>query len=370
MTSPRVTVLVAFFNDEAFIARSIESILGQTFPAFELLLINDGSTDRSREIAASFQDERIVLLDNETNIGLTKSLNRGLAAARGELIARLDSNDVAYPQRIAKQVSFLDCHPEVVAVGAQARFVRPNRKVVRRGALARPITPEGIDWSLMFYSPIIHPASMYRKSAASELGGYDERFTTAQDMDLWSRLATRGRLANLPETLIEMLVDPSSISGYRTSAKRWRMIGNVSRTMANNIRRLTQQDVLPEAWPELWVRLLYGDPELPPEDVLRVLDLLDETRMRFAWIRPETRRNREIADQVAFFCEHAAFEIAPRSKATACRAFVRAIKSSFRRSAPGIPRMLLRLLLGDAAVTLWRRMVYRASVPVRRRDIK
>src|SRR6266702_4955815 len=108
----------------------MDSILAQTFRDFEFLIINDGSTDDSRAIIASYDDSRIRILDNPENIGLTRSLNRGLAEARGELIARQDADDVSHVTRLEKQVAFMKAESEVVAVGAQARFVNAKGKTV------------------------------------------------------------------------------------------------------------------------------------------------------------------------------------------------------------------------------------------------
>lgn len=359
MTPPRVTVLMAVHDDERFVGDAVRSILEQNFTDFEFLIVNDASTDRSREIVASFGDRRIRLVDNADNLGLTKSLNRGLALARGEYVARFDANDVSRRDRLARQVAFLDAQPEVVAVGSRARQIRRNGAIVRRHRVVPSLTREGIDWALMFYSPLLHPATMFRRSVVERLGGYDEQFVSAQDMELWSRLATVGRLANLPEELIDLRVDPFSISGYQTAPRRLRMVPTVARVTSDNIRRLTRQESLPDGWPEIWVRLIYSDPYLRSDDALRALDLLAETRARFAEVRPESRHSREIADQVAFLCEHAAFDLCRQDKRAAVRVFARAAASSPAHALRDLPRFVARLVLGDTSVRLWRQLVDR-----------
>ena len=368
MTAPRVTVLMAVHDDERFVGEAMRSILAQTFTDFEFVIVNDASRDRSREIVASFDDRRIRLSDNAENLGLTRSLNRGLALARGEYVARFDANDVSRRDRLARQVALLDARPNVVAVGSRARIIRRNGTVIRPNVLVPALTPEGIDWGLMFYSPLLHPASAFRRVAVERLGGYDERFVIAdaskvfgygEDLDLWSRLATVGRLANLPEALIDLRIDPSSTSGYENVARRLRMVPMVTRVLSDNIRRLTGQTALPDGWPEIWVRLIYSDPHLPAGDVLRALDLLAKTRARFAEVRPESRQSQEIADQVAFLCGHAAFHLARRCRWAALRAFSRATASSPARAVRDLPRLTARLLFGDGPIRLWRQVVHR-----------
>src|SRR5581483_9504087 len=118
MSKPIVTVLMSVYNGERYLREAIESILVQTWQDFELVCINDGSTDQSREIVLSFNDPRIRLVDNEQNLGLAKSLNKGLMLARGNLIARQDADDISEPDRLLKQVAFLEQWSEIVLVGS------------------------------------------------------------------------------------------------------------------------------------------------------------------------------------------------------------------------------------------------------------
>src|SRR5690606_37374672 len=120
---PRVTVLLAVHNGERYIQEAIDSILAQTFGDFELLIVNDGSTDATRDLVLSYSDDRIRLVDNDHNIGLPKSLNRGLRLAKGRYIARLDADDISEPDRLAAQVSFLQANPDVAMVGSWYRKI-------------------------------------------------------------------------------------------------------------------------------------------------------------------------------------------------------------------------------------------------------
>jgi len=120
---PTVSVLMPVFNGEQFLRPAMNSILNQTFTDFEFIIVDDGSTDHSREILNSYTDSRVRLICNESNIGLTDSLNRGLEAASGNYIARMDQDDISLPERLAKQVAFMDSHPEVGVCGTWAKDI-------------------------------------------------------------------------------------------------------------------------------------------------------------------------------------------------------------------------------------------------------
>jgi glycosyltransferase involved in cell wall biosynthesis len=214
MTAPRVTVLMSVYNGAAFLASSVESILAQTFRDLELLVVDDGSTDGSAGILDRYRsDPRLTVVANERNLGLTRSLNVGLRAARGELVARQDADDLSHPQRLARQVAFLDAHPDVALVGTQATGLRSLHAWPKcTGSLS-------IRWQLMFDSPFLHTAVMFRRGIVwGELGGYDESFRTNQDYELWTRLAAHHELRNLREALVIPRTPAASVSrGYRES---------------------------------------------------------------------------------------------------------------------------------------------------------
>jgi Glycosyl transferase family 2 len=206
--TPRVTVLMAVYNGELHLREAIESIIRQTFQDFEFLIINDGSTDRTRELILSYDDPRIRLVDNKHQLGLTRSLNRGLRLAEGEWIARQDADDVSEPERLARQVGFLEKHNEVALLGAWYRKIDSDGAVIGNREL--PCSWTQIRWSLLFICPFVHSAVMLRKSLLVEqIGFYDEAFAYAQDYDLWSRIARRFSVANLAEYLVD----------YRTTAE-------------------------------------------------------------------------------------------------------------------------------------------------------
>jgi glycosyltransferase involved in cell wall biosynthesis len=191
---------MSVYNGELFLASAIESILGQTFENFEFVIINDGSTDRSSEIIRSFNASQIQYFENDENLGLARSLNRGLSLARSKYIARMDADDISMPQRFAKQFQFLETYPEIGVVGSAVKII-DNQDVISE-IRRYPESHEALKWRLCLSDPIPHPTVMMRRDVLENVGGYREEFTTAQDYDLWTRLCRITHLANLPEILL------------------------------------------------------------------------------------------------------------------------------------------------------------------------
>ena len=214
--APKISVVMAVFNGERYLADAVESILHQSFRDFELVILNDGSTDESGKILRDFalRDSRIRLFDRNRH-GLTRGLNRGIAVAQGQYLARMDADDVALPARFQAQVDYLDAHPEVLALGGQARLVSPEGWPLCQWAV--PTGHEEIDAAHMAGLPgqLIHPTSMMRLDAVRRVGGLNEQWTYAQDYDLWLRLAEIGKLSNLRETVLNYRLHFSSVTFAR-----------------------------------------------------------------------------------------------------------------------------------------------------------
>jgi glycosyltransferase involved in cell wall biosynthesis len=216
MSTPLISVLLAVHNGGPLLDEAIHSILSQTFGDFELLVIDDGSTDDSYKRAAAFNDPRIRIIRNETNIGLTRSLNRGLAEARGEYVARQDADDISRPNRFAAQMQFLRENRDVVLVGTSA--VRINPKGAKIGTNDMPTTHEAIRWASLVDNPFLHTSVMFRRAVVQqECGGYDEEFSVCQDYALWTRIAAKHRVANLPERLVLMREHANSMTRSQTT---------------------------------------------------------------------------------------------------------------------------------------------------------
>lgn len=189
---PKVSVIMSIFNEERYLKESIESILNQTYGDFEFIICDDGSTDSSLDIVRSYmkKDERIILLKNETNLGLAASLNRCLAISKGEYIARMDADDIALKDRFKKQVDFLDNNQRVAVICGGINFIDENNHIWGKKLVNTPITKK----SIFLNNPIVHPTVMMRKEAIMSVGGYTVSPITrkGQDFDLWCKLIHKG----------------------------------------------------------------------------------------------------------------------------------------------------------------------------------
>jgi glycosyltransferase involved in cell wall biosynthesis len=198
--APKVCVLMSVYNGERFLRETIESILNQTFTDFEFIIINDGSTDASSEILEEYaqKDSRIRLIHQE-NMGLTKSLNKGFGMAHGEYIARMDADDISEPTRFEKQVDFLDAHPSIGIVGINSYIIDERGNILRE--IKHPTSHDEIMSKILLDNKFIHSSVMLRKILLKKYGYYNEKLTYAQDYELFLRLSTHTKLANLPDPL-------------------------------------------------------------------------------------------------------------------------------------------------------------------------
>jgi hypothetical protein len=233
MSSPKVSVLMSIYNGERYLREAVESILGQTFTDYEFVIVDDGSTDRTRDILNEYtaHDDRFVLIYNTTNLGLTKSLNKGLAIARGEYIARMDADDVSLPYRLARQVKFMDNHPAVGVVGSVIQYTDEAGKVsdsisVHDGSAGM------LRWWLCFENPLRHPTVMMRRAVVNQVGGYNATIPLSQDYDLWQRMSDIAELANLPEVLLYRRKHHHSVSIQQAEVQLQNSITNSQRTMS------------------------------------------------------------------------------------------------------------------------------------------
>jgi glycosyltransferase involved in cell wall biosynthesis/2-polyprenyl-3-methyl-5-hydroxy-6-metoxy-1,4-benzoquinol methylase len=194
---PKVSVIMSVYNGEKYLREAIESILNQTFTDFEFVIVNDGSTDNSLEILKSYDDERIRVINNEKNIGLTKSLNKALKVARGEYIARQDADDVSLPDRFEEQMKYFERYPEVALLGTSIYLIDENGKIVgKRIVLAKPSIKD-----LFKGNQFNHGSVMFKKEVINQLGGYNELIRYSQDYELWLRIAKHCEVRNLTQLL-------------------------------------------------------------------------------------------------------------------------------------------------------------------------
>jgi glycosyltransferase involved in cell wall biosynthesis len=200
MDRPKVSVLMSVYNGERYLRESVESILNQNFSHFEFVIVDDGSTDSTSEILENYarQDKRLRLVANASNLGLTRSLNRGLELACGEYVARQDADDVSAPERLISQVRFLEDHPEIGVVGS---WITNIDEAGQQEAYKNPTCPVLIGWTLLFSNCMAHPSIMLRRSLVDEGVFYRPEISYGQDYELWVRLSSQTRLANIPRCL-------------------------------------------------------------------------------------------------------------------------------------------------------------------------
>lgn len=222
--SPAVSVLMAVYNARPFLGQAVGSILAQTFSDFEFIIIDDGSSDGSKEVLEHYavRDERIRLISRPDNRGLTKTLNEGLTHVRAPLVARMDADDIAMPKRLRLQVDYLRRHPSCVLVGGQVLLIDEKGGRACHEELpayyedlwkGMPLDHAEIDQSLLIEGwPLMHPAVLMRRDALQEVNGYREQFKVCQDHDLFLRMAEVGRVANLPNVLIKYRCHPSQVT--------------------------------------------------------------------------------------------------------------------------------------------------------------
>jgi glycosyltransferase involved in cell wall biosynthesis len=199
MSTPLVSVVLPVRDGAAFVGQAISSILTQTLDAFELLVVDDGSRDATPAIIVAALDPRVRML-TQPGLGLVPALNRGLAEARGCYVARMDADDVAMPERFARQAAALDAHPNVAALGSACLVIGHDDTTL--GHRNPPTEPAVIHAMLRQGNCMIHPTMMLRRAAVLDAGGYRPAFRLAEDFDLWLRLSERHDLMNLPECLL------------------------------------------------------------------------------------------------------------------------------------------------------------------------
>jgi len=209
MQIPEISVIIPVFNAASFLHDSIESILNQTFSDFELIILNDKSTDESLEIIKKFQskDNRIIIIDKEQNVGPADLRNEGINAARGKFIALMDADDIAIPTRFEKQIKVLKNNPEIGVCGTWFTFFgQKKNKIIKHN-----VHNDAIKVAFLHSCNIGNPTVMLKKEVLGELK-FDNYYIIAEDYDLWSRLLAKTNFYNIPESLLNYRQHPNNIS--------------------------------------------------------------------------------------------------------------------------------------------------------------
>ena len=238
---PKVSVVLPVYNGEKYLAQAIESILIQTLGDFELIIVDDGSTDQSPRIINSFQDSRIRVL-RQSNQRLAHSLNNGIRASRGDYIARMDADDIAEKERLRLQAEFLDEHSDYVLVGTNALVMDEDGV----GLYTTDYPQDDNDLREMLVTaginPFVHGSVMFRKKAAVTCGLYTTRWLNniIEDLLLWRRIVQMGKVANLPDVLYRYRLSPGAVTALPDS-EAVRMRKTLRRIVADE--QVSEQDV-------------------------------------------------------------------------------------------------------------------------------
>ena len=209
MTIPRVSILMPVYNVASYLREAMDSMLAQTYTDFELIVLDDCSPDNSAEILDTYTDPRIVRYRGEKNVGLSNVLNVGMQLARGEYIARMDSDDLSTPERLAVQVAYLDAHPEIDLCSCGMELFGAKQEV-----WVREHNPEDVKITALFYSPILHASSVWRRASFDRAGLlYRQEMVPAEDYDMWTRAMAAGlQLVNIPQVMYKYRIHPSQVT--------------------------------------------------------------------------------------------------------------------------------------------------------------
>ncbi len=239
----RISVLLPVYNCPRYVGGAIESILAQTFADFEFLIIDDGSTDQTPEVLKKYTDPRIRIIRHE-NRGLAGTLNVGIELARGKYIARQDQDDISLPERLAKQLSYMEEHPDCGLLGTWAQIVQGDRLVERFHR--HPTDASELRYHLLFNNPFVHSSVILRKSVLDVARGYstDPERQPPEDYELWSRLSRLSGVANLPQVLLHYREIPGSMSRMGPSPFR------------NNLVKISRENISYAA------KVEFGDPQV------------------------------------------------------------------------------------------------------------
>jgi GT2 family glycosyltransferase len=231
------------YNAEPFVAAAMQSVLAQTMRDLELIVVDDGSTDGSltAALAVAAADQRVKVLQ-QTNAGVSVAMNTAIAAASTPLIARLDADDIALPQRLTVQMDYLDSHPTIAAVGSAARVISESGDTDQY--IRHPTSPAEVRMAMERDSAIVNSSAMMRTDAVRTIGGCRRAFEASEDYDLWLRLLDSHELANLPDVLVHYRIHRGQISTRR----RFQIVlGRLAARYSAKLRRERRQDPLEHA---------------------------------------------------------------------------------------------------------------------------
>ena len=344
---PDVTVLMPVRNGERYLRASVDSILAQSFSNFELVIVDDGSTDGTASILASYADPRIRVVKHDRTEGLSAALNHGLACARGALVARQDADDLSSPDRLGRQWAYLSAHPDVALLGSQAWAINADGRALT--PIDRSLEDPSIRWYALFDNAFVHSSVMFRRDVVwDELHGYDAEWApVSEDYELWGRLMRSHGVANMPERLVTYRVHGVSMTsevdqpGGGGVSRRGMFGSAVRRLVARHIEQMFGPDATKASERECMSAFVLG---LQPSEVGGFLDTFVALLRLFATRQQGVLQSRDFQRTLARQIDAVAFRIDPADRHEAARVYIRLL-----RECPGAA---LALSWSRAAATL------------------
>lgn len=244
MNSPLVSIILPVYNAQDYLKESVDSILNQTYTNFELIILNDGSTDDSEKIISSYTDSRIKY-HFHSNKGLGATLNIGLKLSSGKYIARQDQDDISHPNRLKKQVDFLEKNESILLLGTRAKIFFTNSSNFEfHNHATRPCD---LKFDLLFDNPFVHSSVMFRKSTIDKIGDYKIDRNLYEDYELWSRFSQVGDLANLPEVLVNYRHHEKGLSSNVDNFKKYALFDQGKSNLEHLLGNINQNIIDLEA---------------------------------------------------------------------------------------------------------------------------
>jgi len=289
MEEKLISVILPAYNAEAYIKEAIDSILVQTYKNFELLVLNDGSTDKTEEIILSYDDPRICYVKNETNLKLIKTLNKGIDLAKGEYIARMDADDISLPTRFEEEMKYMEIHPDIDACSSKIFRLLPNKKIIK-GNYYPCTTPSACVFCSIFRTPLSHPASFFRAKTLKNIRYNEtENALHIEAFVLWGELALKGyKMGVLNKRLLIYRDNENSICHTYPVVQ----IDNHRRRVKYMVKQVVKLDVSDEILKILFPMSSDNTPNI--KGICKTISFLDEMYDRF--VNAGKYNNDEIKD--------------------------------------------------------------------------
>lgn len=239
----KISVLLPVYNAEKFLARTLDSLLSQTFKDFEILALNDGSSDNSMAILQEYakRDDRVVVIDQK-NLGLVKTLNKAASMAEGEYLARMDSDDLSLPRRFELQLEAFEKHPDAVLVAGGFDVMDEDDDIIYHDPV--PTENEDLKRAMFVRNPIAHGSVMIKRAAFEKVGGYSEECGPTEDYELWSRLADTGNFIATGSTIFRWRINPNGITQSKAKIMATHMKTNINNFARRNKIEVTNRSYL------------------------------------------------------------------------------------------------------------------------------